>query len=88
MDRKELQIHIPKLKLRIPYDEDIFKTNVLWEQILTSLLEDSKAICLETLSALCGLVGFSNLIETAIKKQEFILGLKPVVAKEESFINN
>ena len=49
MDRKELQIQMPKLKLRIPYDEDIFKTNVLWEQILTSLLEDSKAICLETL---------------------------------------
>lgn len=40
---------LTKLKLRIPYDEDIFESNENYENVLNSLLEDSKNILLETL---------------------------------------
>lgn len=40
---------LTKLKLRIPYDEDIFGDNATYEAILNDLLEDSKNILLETL---------------------------------------
>ncbi len=40
---------LDKLKKRIPYDEDIFEAENIWEQVLISLLEDSKSIALETL---------------------------------------
>ena len=40
---------LDKLKKRIPYDEDIFEAEDIWEQVLISLLEDSKSIALETL---------------------------------------
>lgn len=40
---------LDKLKLRIPYDEDIFGDNTTYEQVLTDLLEDSKNMCLSIL---------------------------------------
>lgn len=49
MTDEELEIQMPKLKTRIPYDEDIFVTNNQYEQILSDLLDDSKFICLEVL---------------------------------------
>lgn len=38
-----------KLKLRIPYDEDIFGSNEVYEQVLEDLLEDTKNMCLSIL---------------------------------------
>lgn len=40
---------LEKLKLRIPYDEDIFQNETVYEQVLTDLLEDSKNMCLSIL---------------------------------------
>lgn len=40
---------LEKLKLRIPYDEDIFQDNTTYEQVLNDLLEDSKNMCLSIL---------------------------------------
>lgn len=40
---------LEKLKLRIPYDEDIFQSETVYEQVLTDLLEDSKNMCLSIL---------------------------------------
>ena len=40
---------LEKLKLRIPYDEDIFQSNEIYEQVLVDLLEDSKNMCLSIL---------------------------------------
>ena len=34
------------LKVRIPFDQDIFKTNGTYEQVLKNLLDDSKYIAL------------------------------------------
>lgn len=49
MTNEELQGQLEKLKIKIPYDEDIFETNENYENILNDLLEDSKDILLETL---------------------------------------
>lgn len=38
-----------KLKAKIPYDIDIFGNNSNYEKVISDLLEDSKAILLETL---------------------------------------
>jgi hypothetical protein len=40
---------LTKLKVKIPYDEDVFGTNENYEVVLNDLLEDSKNILLETL---------------------------------------
>lgn len=40
---------VDKLKGRIPYDEDIFGDKEIYNKIITSLLEDSENIALETL---------------------------------------
>lgn len=49
MTDEELDIQLPKLQLRIPYDEDVFGNMDVYEQVLNDLLEDSKSICLEVL---------------------------------------
>lgn len=43
------QEQLAKLKVKIPYDEDIFGSQENWEVVLTDLLTDSKSILLETL---------------------------------------
>lgn len=43
------QEQLAKLKVKIPYDEDIFESQANWELILTDLLTDSAYILLETL---------------------------------------
>jgi hypothetical protein len=40
------EIQLAKLKIRIPYDEDIFGNNETYEATLTVLLEDAKHIAL------------------------------------------
>ena len=40
---------LEKLILRIPYDEDIFQSETVYEQVLNDLLEDSKNMCLSIL---------------------------------------
>lgn len=40
---------LAKLKVKIPYDEDIFGNNENWVTVLNDLLEDSQSILLETL---------------------------------------
>ena len=49
MTDEELAIQLPKLKTKIPYDEDIFGNTTSWESCLKDLLEDSKFIALEVL---------------------------------------
>jgi hypothetical protein len=49
MIEEDLQEQLEKLKVKIPYDEDIFETNENYEVVLKDLLEDSKNILLETL---------------------------------------
>ena len=46
---EEENSQLTKLKVKIPYDEDIFGTNENYLNILNDLLEDSKSILLETL---------------------------------------
>ena len=40
---------LDKLKVKIPYDEDIFESEENWVIVLTDLLNDSAYILLETL---------------------------------------
>lgn len=40
---------LEKLILRIPYEEDIFQSETVYEQVLNDLLEDSKNMCLSIL---------------------------------------
>lgn len=49
MREEELDIQLPKLEKKIPYDEDIFSSKREWQDVLNDLLEDSKSILLETL---------------------------------------
>ena len=49
MTNEELAIQLPNLKKRIPYDVALHESTVLYEQILTDLLNDSKFICLSLL---------------------------------------
>ena len=49
MTDEELAIQLPKLKTKIPYDEDIFGNTTSWESCLKDLVEDSKFIALEVL---------------------------------------
>lgn len=49
MEEEDLQEQLEKLKVKIPYDEDIFETNENYLIVLNDLLEDSKNILLETL---------------------------------------
>lgn len=49
MTNEELAIQLPKLKLRIPYDEALFSDNEEYERVLTLLLEDSKTILMNKL---------------------------------------
>ena len=49
MTNEEMAIQLPKLKLKIPYDKDIFENTSNWELCLIDLLEDSKFIALEVL---------------------------------------
>lgn len=43
------QQQLAKLKVKIPYDEDIFESEENWVNVLTDLLRDSRYILLETL---------------------------------------
>lgn len=49
MTEEELEIQLPILQSRIPYDADIFNSEETYEQVLTDLLNDSKSICLEVI---------------------------------------
>lgn len=49
MTNEEISHQMPVLEKRIPFDKDIFEDYTTYTDVLTSLLEDSKAICLETL---------------------------------------
>ena len=49
MTNEELEIQLPELKKRIPFDEALHDSQELYEQILTDLLNDSKFICLSLL---------------------------------------
>ena len=49
MTEEELAIQLPKLMVKIPYDEDIFVTDENYQKILKDILENSKFIALETL---------------------------------------
>lgn len=40
---------LQRLELRIPYDEDIFGSILVYQQVLEDLLEDSKNMCLSIL---------------------------------------
>lgn len=48
MTIEELDIQLPALKVKIPYDEDIFETTEIWTAILTDILNESKSIYMET----------------------------------------
>ena len=65
MTNEELQGQLEKLKVKIPYDEDIFETNGNYENILNDLLEDSKNILLETLYP------FEDFTDTEVPKQYY-----------------
>ena len=45
----EEQTQLEKLKVKIPYDEDIFSSQEIYEIVLNGLLEDSKNIALADL---------------------------------------
>lgn len=45
----EEQTQLEKLKVKIPYDEDIFSSQEIYENVLNGLLEDSKNIALADL---------------------------------------
>ncbi len=49
MTEEELAIQLPKLIVKIPYDEDIFESEENYQKVLKDLLESSKYIALETL---------------------------------------
>ena len=49
MTEEELAIQLPKLIVKIPYDEDIFESEEKYQKVLKDLLESSKYIALETL---------------------------------------
>ena len=49
MTEEELKIQLPKLKQRIPYEEEIIGEEANYEKMLKDLLEDSKSILLETM---------------------------------------
>jgi len=49
MSEQVLASQLEALKLKIPYDEDIFESEEKWEAILIDLLKDSCSILLETL---------------------------------------
>jgi hypothetical protein len=49
MNRELLEQQLEKLKVKIPYDEDIFESEENWVIVLTDLLTDSAYILLETL---------------------------------------
>ena len=45
----EEQTQLEKLKVKIPYDKDIFSSQEIYENVLNGLLEDSKNIALADL---------------------------------------
>lgn len=49
MNEEMLAEQLEELKVKIPYDEDIFESNENWVNVLTDLLKDSAYILLETL---------------------------------------
>ena len=49
MTNEEIEIQLPELEKRIPFDEALHDSQELYEQILTDLLNDSKFICLSLL---------------------------------------
>ena len=49
MTDEELEIQLPELEKRIPFDEALHDSQEVYEQILTDLLNDSKFICLSLL---------------------------------------
>ena len=49
MTTEEIEILLPLLEDRIPFDEDIFETQENWELSLTNLLNDSRDILLNKL---------------------------------------
>lgn len=49
MTNEELEIQLPALELRIPYDEAYFEDEDEWEQCLLDLLETSKSILFDKL---------------------------------------
>lgn len=65
MEEEDLQEQLEKLKVKIPYDEDIFETNENYLVVLNDLLEDSKNILLETLYP------FEDFTELAVPKKYY-----------------
>ena len=65
MEEENLQEQLEKLKVKIPYDEDIFETNENYLIVLNDLLEDSKNILLETLYP------FEDFTELAVPKKYY-----------------
>lgn len=49
MNDDELNVQLPKLKSRIPYDIALHENRRTYEQILTDLLDDTKFMCLSLL---------------------------------------
>lgn len=49
MNEEILEQQLEELKVKIPYDEDIFESEENWVVVLTDLLKDSAYILLETL---------------------------------------
>lgn len=49
MNEEILEQQLEELKVKIPYDEDIFESQENWVNVLTDLLKDSAYILLETL---------------------------------------
>lgn len=49
MNEEILEGQLEELKVKIPYDEDIFESEENWVNVLTDLLKDSAYILLETL---------------------------------------
>lgn len=65
MTQEDLAEQLAKLKVKIPYDEDIFGSNENYQNVLNDLLEDSKNILLETLYP------FEDFTDYAIPKQYY-----------------
>ena len=65
MTNEELAVQLPKLKLRIPYDEAYFSSNEEWEQVLTDLLNTSKDILFDKLFP------FDNFVEYVIPQRRY-----------------
>ena len=64
MSEQVFASQLEALKLKIPYDEDIFGSEENWIAILTDLLKDSCSILLETLYPFDNFEDFLNVVTT------------------------